>query len=164
MTSCTPRVIALCMILMVPASVQAEWLDSRRLTAQFGPYTYHYRHDPEHQAWTRMMGLEWEFRPQWIAGASVFRNSFDQDSQYVYVGKRWALPALGDNAYFKLSGGLLMGYRPPYHDKIPFNRNGVALAAVPAIGYQHDRFNVQLNILGTAGFLITFGYDLRTWD
>lgn len=162
---CVPRLLALTMIMAAPASLQAEsFADSRRVTAQFGPYTQHYNDDPDHENYTRMFGLEWEFRPQWIAGASTFRNSFSQHSQYVYAGKRWPLTVLGENAYFKLSGGLLLGYKRPYDDKIPFNRNGIALAAVPAVGYQFGRFNAQFNILGTAGFLITFGVDVLTWD
>jgi hypothetical protein len=39
------------------------------------------------------------------------------------------------------------------------NDNGFGLAILPAIGYQHRRANAQLVILGTAGLMLTFGYD-----
>lgn len=161
----THHAIAVFVLALAPPAAQAEWFqDSRRVMLQYGPYTHHYNDDPDHENRTRLIGLEWEFRPQWIAGATSFRNSFDQPSQYLYAGRRWPVRWFDENAYLKLSGGLLLGYKRPYDDNIPLNANGVALAALPALGYQFDRFSVQLNILGTAGVIVTFGYDVLQWD
>ena len=65
---------------------------------------------------------------RWLAGASHFNNSFDQKCQYLYFGKYWPLESIDSNLYFKLSGGVLLGYKEPYENKIPFNHNGVAPA------------------------------------
>ncbi len=58
------------------------------------------------------------------------------------------------------SGGVIVGYRKPYEDKIPFNHRGVAPAIVPGIGYQIGRFSLQMNVLGVAGLMFTLGYDI----
>jgi len=47
-----------------------------------------------------------------------------------------------------------------YEDKIPLNHNGTAPAIIAGIGYQFDRFNVQLNVLGASGLMFIFGYDI----
>ena len=36
----------------------------------------------------------------------------------------------------------------------------LAPGIVAGVGYQYDRFNAQLNALGTSGVMFTFGYDL----
>lgn len=147
-----------------PASYNPVLMESeQRLSVFIGPRVHHWRYDPEHNSNADMIGVNWEYRPNWFVGAAVFSNSFDQDSQYVYIGRRWWLPALGSGAYFKLTGGILAGYREPYEDKIPFNNNGIALAAIPALGYQWGRFHAQVNLLGNAGLMATFGVDVMRW-
>lgn len=132
-----------------------------RLSLQLGPSTYHYQPDPEHNNDTWLTGLELESSDRWLAGAVYFRNSFYQHSSYIYAGKRWFPDVLPENAYLKLTGGLLLGYREPYENKIPVNhREGIGLGILPAVGYQFERANVQLVLLGTAGLMMTFGVDL----
>ena len=93
-------------------------------------------------------------------GAAYFNNSFDQKCEYLYFGKSWPLESIDRNLYFKLTGGVLLGYKEPYENKIPFNHNGVAPGLVPALGYRFGDFNVQVNLLGTAAVMFTAGYDL----
>lgn len=135
-----------------------------RLMLQIAPIVVHYNPDPDHNNNPRLLGLEYETRTHWVAGGSSFRNSFDQPSSYWYVGKRWFLEPIHENLYFKLTAGVLLGYDDPYEDKIPFNKSGVAFAPLPAVGYQHKRFNAQLVLLGTSALMLTLGYDIKTWD
>ncbi|MEH6873755.1 MAG: hypothetical protein V7849_05025 [Candidatus Competibacter sp.] len=130
------------------------------LMVQGAPGVIHYHHDPEHADFSWLIGAEWQSSSRWLAGASYFNNSFDQKCQYLYFGKYWPLESIDSNLYFKLSGGVLLGYKEPYENKIPFNHNGVAPGLVPALGYRFGDFNVQVNLLGTAAVMFTAGYDL----
>ncbi|HXF15994.1 MAG TPA: hypothetical protein VN496_03265 [Burkholderiales bacterium] len=134
--------------------------DKSRLTLQISPYVYHVHHGV-HNDEPRMIGLEWEPAGSWLEyGATYFRNSFYQDSAYVYVGKRWFAADNEQGAFANVSGGLMYGYRGENADKVPFNHHGVGLAIIPAVGYQYRSFNTQLVFLGTAALMITFGFDL----
>ena len=59
-----------------------------------------------------------------------------------------------------MAGALLYGYKKPYENKLPINHDGYGIAIVPVIGYQFGRANVQLEFLGTAAAVITFGFDI----
>jgi len=132
-----------------------------RVMVQAAPDALHYSNSPEHTKYAWLIGAEYLRKDRWLAGYSYFNNSFGQKSHYIYGGYTWKLS--GEEAsywYAKLTAGVILGYKEPYEDKIPFNHNGVAPGIIPAIGYQYERFNLQLNVLGTAGLMLTFGYDL----
>jgi hypothetical protein len=123
---------------------------------QFSLYTRHWDPSPEHNDHQRMITLEARLRDQWLAGLSLFDNSFDQPTQLVYVGRTW--PLFGSpHFYLKLIGGLIHGYKEPYEDKIPFNGLGVAPAIVPSLGYRHRRVLVEVHFAGFAAMTVTAG-------
>lgn len=130
------------------------------LMLQAAPGVIHFDSDPEHTKYSWLVGLEWQSPSRWLVGASYFNNSFNQKCEYFYFGKSWPLDFISDKVFFKLTGGLLLGYKEPYEDKIPFNNNGIAPGAIPSLGYKYGDFNVQLNLLGGAGLMFTVGYDL----
>ena len=132
-----------------------------RLMLQFAPGVIHFDPSPDHVNHSWLVGAEYIWPKRWLAGFAYFNNSFGQKSQYAYGGYSWVLH--GDAAqylYLKLTGGVVIGYREPYEDKLPVNNNGIGLGVIPGLGYQYERFNVQMNVLGTAGLMFTFGYDL----
>jgi hypothetical protein len=137
--------------------------EGARLMFQLAPVVLHYQPDPDHNDYPWLVGFEYESRTHWSAGVASFRNSFDQPSSYWYAGKRWFLAPAAENLYVKLTGGLLLGYDAPYEDKIPLNRDGVALAVIPAVGYQFQGFNAQFVVLGGAGFMFSLGIDIARW-
>lgn len=138
-------------------------------------YTRHYSDDPRHNNHQRMINLEYIARsdygpawtdrafahaPQtrWLVGAAAFRNSFGQDSTYLYGGFRREIVSMEHTSiYVKLTGGLLHGYRGKYRDKIHFNRFGVAPAVLPSVGIDHRRINLELVPFGTAGLMVNIG-------
>ena len=126
---------------------------------QVGPYVYHLSHDARHNNEPWLVGVEWESASRWELGASFFKNSFYQPCVYIYGGKRWFLRSEDQGFYLKLTGGPLYGYKEPYENKVPVNDNGIGLAIIPAVGYQYKRANAQLVILGSAGLMLSFGYD-----
>jgi len=130
------------------------------LMVQLSPYSIHFNKGPEHTGDPWLVGVEWQDRSRWLAGYSYFNNSFDQKCHYIYGGYSWGFSDRHPNWYLKVTGGLLYGYKEPFEDKLPVNYNGLAPVIIPGLGYKVDRFNVQLNILGANGFMLTFGYDL----
>jgi hypothetical protein len=152
--------IALTVLGLCTRTAHADvFADGDHLMLQFGPYVYHHSYSAEHNNLPLLVGLEWESASRWELGASYFRNSFHQPCLYLYGGRRWFWRPADDGFYFKLTGGPLYGYKAPYDDKVPLNENGVGLAIIPAVGYQYQRANAQLVILGTAAIMFTFGYD-----
>ena len=119
-------------------------------------YTRHLDPEPDHVNTQNLLAVEVDFSNRWMAGASIFDNSFGQNSQFVYMGRSWRLLD-SEYWYFKLRGGLLHGYKEPYEDKIPLNGLGVAPVIVPALGFQYRHFVSELNVAGTAAVMFTVG-------
>jgi hypothetical protein len=159
-----PQTLLIPLVLLMALAVnnaQADiFAEGDLLMLQAAPGVIHFDPDPEHTKYSWLVGLEWQSPSRWLAGASYFNNSFNQKCQYLYFGKSWPLESINENLYFKLSGGVLLGYKEPYEDKIPLNNNGIAPGAVPSLGYKHGDFNVQLNLLGLSALMLTVGYDL----
>ena len=119
-------------------------------------YTTHYDPDPDHVDDQNMLGFELQMRDDSLWGLAMFDNSFGQDSQYLYVGRTYrALQS--DRWYYKLTGGLLHGYKEPYEDKIPLNNLGVAPVIIPAIGYRNKHVFAEFSQLGLAAGMIVVG-------
>jgi hypothetical protein len=150
-----------CGLLVTITKTEAAEPSTGTLTLKFGPGVYHFEKSDEHNDRPWLVGASWEFPSGWNVGGAHFRNSFSQPSQYLYVGKRWFPTALPDPVYVNLTGGIMVGYKRPYDNKIPFNHSrGFAPALLPALGYQFERSNVQVIPLGTAGVILTLGLDL----
>lgn len=119
-------------------------------------YTKHWDSDPDHTNHQKLIGPELVFENDFLVGLAIFRNSFDQPSQFVYIGKTWPL-FHSKYFYFKVVGGLLHGYKDPYEDKIPLNGLGVAPAILPSFGFRYKRVMLEAQIAGTAAITITGG-------
>lgn len=123
---------------------------------QISLYTVHWDPEPEHNNDQNMVTVEARLQRDWLAGLSVFDNSYDQSSQLLYVGKTW--PVLDSpHWYFKLIGGLIHGYDYPYDDKIPLNGLGIAPAIIPSLGFRHRHLIVEAHFAGLAAMTVTAG-------
>ncbi len=120
-------------------------------------YTKHFDPDPEHDNTQGLINFEAWNADGWHAGFAWFDNSFGQDSQYLYVGKAWEL-GKPDHFYWRVTAGLLHGYKDEYEDKIPLNSLGVAPAIVPTLGYRYKRVFAEYQQLGLAAGMITAGF------
>ena len=135
-----------------PDAPKYRWL------IQTSVYTDHFDTEQAHTNNQKLIGIEWWAPGNWLLGAASFRNSFDQPSQYVYMGKLWrpwdSLPLV----HVKLTWGILHGYKGEYKDKVPLNSDsGYAPLLLPSIGLSGKRFTTDLVIFGTAGALVTVG-------
>lgn len=121
-------------------------------------YTSHFSPDPDHTNHQWLIGLELHNPERWLTGFARFKNSFDQDSHYLYVGREFPFWQAGDATFrAKLTGGLLHGYRGEFRDKIPFNRYEVAPALLPTVGVRWQRLETDLIVFGAAGLMVTAG-------
>lgn len=152
-----PIGILLLGLYLLMAAGKASAVEIKEWRFQTSVYTYHWSFDPEHVSNSKLLNLEFETTKKWIYGFAWFDNSFGQPSQYLYAGYSWKL--FDKNwAYFKLTGGLLHGYKEPYDNKIPLNSLGVAPAIVPTFGLKYKRVFGEIQILGTAALTATVGF------
>ncbi len=139
-------------------AIHAATEDAWQWQIHTSAYTQHYSHNPLHNNHQRLINLEAYNAHDWLAGIAVFDNSFNQPSQYVYIGRSFhpinSLPDL----HVKVTGGLIHGYKDSYKDKIPLNALGVAPAILPSIGYSYKQATSEIIFLGTAGVMLTVGY------
>ena len=123
------------------------------------PYTHHLRYNQDHQqVWA--IGLEQEAKDQTLLGLTAFSNSFGQPSAYAYYGHVFRhVWDQADPLYFKLTGGLVYGYKAPHDNILPINQNGFSPVIIPAMGWRVDQsLSLQMNVLGLAAvmFMLTF--------
>lgn len=131
---------------------------------QVAPFALHWNNDSEHKH-VYLLGIERSqsevssrvAADETLWGVSAFRNSFGQSSAYAYLGYRWnhlfGYPAL----FFKLTGGLLYGYKKPYENKVPLNYHGFSPGIIPTVGYRlTPSDSVQVGVLGTAGAIFMY--------
>ena len=133
-------------------------LELSHVLVQTSLYTDHFSPDPEHINNQRLIGVELHNPDLWFTGAARFKNSFNQDSIYLYVGRELPMWESGDTRIrAKLSAGALHGYRGEYRDKIPFNRYEIAPAILPTLGVSWKRLEADLIVFGAAGLMMSAG-------
>ncbi|CAM3588339.1 sn-glycerol-3-phosphate transporter [Parendozoicomonas haliclonae] len=117
-------------------------------------HTIHFHHNDEHNDRQNLIGIE-RRDASTVMGATVFKNSFNQDSQYIYWGKRFPLQDSEYGLRARVTFGLLHGYRGEYKNKIPLNRFGVAPAILPSLGYTTRYIEGDVVLLGINALLFT---------
>lgn len=122
---------------------------------QASVYTRHFSSDSDHNDHQHLIGLERNEASGLVYGAASFRNSFEQDSAYAYIGKRYE--SADYPVYVKITGGLIYGYRGEYRDKIPLNRFGIAPAIIPSVGVHFGPVTTELVLLGTSATMVNVG-------
>jgi hypothetical protein len=133
--------------------------DGDAIFVQTSIWTLHFSPDEDHSNNQRLLNVELDKASGWAFGIAAFRNSFDQPSQYLYAGYIWDVPKTRDLAYFKLTGGLLHGYKGEHQDAVPYNSRGVSPAILPIIGIKYKRVQSELTLFGTAGMMFSVGVN-----
>ena len=125
---------------------------------QVGAYD-HYGNKEKYKGRPLFGGIEYHRKDRLIIGFSIFNNSFDQFSQYAYVGKAYHPWQKHPAFRFKLTIGVAHGYEGENHKVLPIRWGdawGVGL--VPTIGYQRDRLGVDLGLLSASGLMLLVGF------
>jgi len=152
------RWFALITCLALPvATLAATDTNDYRWQLRTSVYTTHFDHDPEHNNRSRLLGLDYypKSRPGWLVGGSTFRNSWDQQSVYIYGGRRYEW--IPGHLYGKLTAGVLYGWRGEHQDAILLNQLGVAPAIIPAIELRAGRFTGEFVVFGINGLMVNMG-------
>lgn len=139
------------------ASGPVQAAEDHRWLLQTSAYTTHFHDNPEHNNHQHLVSLEYQRSDQWVIGGSAFDNSFGQPAQYAYIGRLFRPLDSAPLVHFKLTGGLIHGYKDQYKDKIPLNSQGVAPAIIPAIGLSGKHLSGEVNFFGLAGLMVTMG-------
>lgn len=140
------------------ASAQTDTFEGWEVS--FSPYTLHFHPSEDHKP-VVSLGLLKGLEGNWIAGGSVFSNSFGQPSAYLFLGQRYVNPFGWDKWYLQWNAGVLYGYVGEYKDKVPFNYKGFSPGFVPSIGYQFtDRIYGELDLLGNSGLMFTVVFPI----
>ena len=153
-----PVVLALPMVLTQHA-LAAFLKEGDELYLQTSLYTVHFDPAEDHNNHQRLLNAELVKASGWIIGLALFQNSFGQPSQYLYGGYHWTLPRTRELSYFKLTGGLLHGYKGEHQDAVPFNEYGVSPAILPSLGVKYKRFQSELTLFGTSGVMWSVGVN-----
>jgi hypothetical protein len=118
----------------------------------------HFSSSDDHEGPPILVSAEIIKKNNWFYGLSLFNNSFGQFSQYAYIGKEFKLDMIFKGLRSKLSAGIIYGYTGEFEDKVPFNYNGFAPAIIPGLGYQKDKWGVDVYLMGNSGLLLGVGY------
>lgn len=150
----------LAIALLFPAGISAgeDGLE-RPWYLQGGGYV-HYEDSDDYEGPPLVLGLEHHWPSDWLAGLTLFNNSFGQFSQYGYLGRQFhpleALPGLR----LKLTVGIVQGYRGEHFDALPIRwEERWGLGVVPSIGYQKGRVGVDVAFLKESAVLFLLGYQ-----
>jgi hypothetical protein len=152
--------LALLATLMLPVAATAQH-NPEGLQLRISPYTVHFSDSDEHKD---AMGLSLArvAADGWMAGGAVFRNSFGQPCVYGFVGREYQNPFGWANTYWSWSAGVVYGYKPPFEDKVPLNKNGFSPVFVPSVGYRlRPDLALEVGMLGTSGLSFSVVMDLR---
>lgn len=138
----------------------AEPWRTDRFYLETSVYTRHFHYDPAHNDDQNLILAEWNVTEQWLVGAALLDNSFNQPTQYVYGGYRFRPLENLQPFYLKISAGIIHGYKDEYQDKIPMNGSGYAPVIIPTVGYCLNRFCSELVFFGAAGVMATVGVTI----
>lgn len=103
-----------------------------------------------------LLAIEYQNDDDWVFGISEFKNSHNQQTEFLYLGRRWYLIKEMPNLYFKLMAGALHGYTGAYKDSIPMNGSGTAPALIPSVGVDYQYLNLEIHSF-YGGVMVTSG-------
>jgi hypothetical protein len=162
------RMILSLIVANLAVSSWAQQLDtapaekSNLLRLQFSPYTHHYTFDAAHRD-VVMIGLEREYPNAKLDGITLFRNSFGQESLYIYPWGGAYRSIVGVKPLtFKWTAGLIYGYVDSFENKVPLNYKGFSPGLIFGLAYEfRPGWSVQVNFLGTAAAMFEISAPLN---
>ncbi|MBA2960908.1 MULTISPECIES: hypothetical protein [Ramlibacter] len=151
---------ALLAILLLPLAASAGY-DPEGLQLRISPYTLHFSDSPEHKD-AMGVSLARVRSDGWMFGGAAFRNSFGQPCVYAFGGREYQNPFGWADTYWSWTAGIVYGYKPPYDNKVPLNKNGFSPVIVPSLGYRlRPDLAVEVGMLGTSGLTFSVVMNLR---
>lgn len=119
-------------------------------------YTRHFGGNTSLNNHQHLLALEYQNDDDWVFGITGFQNSHNQQTEFLYAGRRWYLIKDISSLYFKLMAGALHGYAGAYKHSIPMNGSGTAPALIPSIGVDYHFLNIEVHSF-YGGLMVTSG-------
>lgn len=158
-SSITFLVVALLCVSAASSAESETYGSATSWYVQVGTYE-HYRNKEKYKGKRLFGSIEYNREDKLILGFSVFNNSFDNVSQYAYVGKNYYPWEKWPAVRVKITMGIARGYEGENHKVLPIRwGDSWGIGFVPAIGYQRHRVGFDLAVLGESGLLFLVGYE-----
>ena len=121
--------------------------------------TRHRNPREEHDTSPELINIELWLKNNWHGGVAFLENSYNQPTQYLYVGKAWDIFG-SQHFYWRLTGGLIHGYVDEHEDKVPLNYNGFSPGIIPAIGAKYKNVFTEVQAGGISVIMWTVGFSI----
>ena len=99
-------------------SVGLHFDESDHVYFQTSLYTKHFNPKPDHNNNQKLIDLQWHWKNKYLAGFSYFRNSFDQPTEFLYLGKTGISRTLQTYCTLRWPEALY-GYKGEHKEDIP---------------------------------------------
>lgn len=124
-------------------------------------YTHHYSNKDYQNNQQQLIGIERHYSNSKLNGIAFFKNTYDQNTIYIYSGQNYYLSKFGKTEITaKLTYGIVHGYDDEngkyntwMHDMETFP------ALVFAVGFRRKPFRVEIIPFADAGIIITGGLE-----
>ena len=135
--------------------------DLSRTEFVLSPFTYHFSGREGHTN-VFLLGASRVDTEGWLAGASLFRNSFGQPSAYAFVGHEYVEPWGLRSFYYAWTAGLIYGYKGEHKDEIKPNLAGFSPGLIPRVGYQMTpNASFEVASLGFAALMFNLNFKIK---
>ena len=155
-----PRLILILLVFLLSKTVSAEESEPEhvRYYMQIGGYI-HFSSREDHDGPPVLVAVERSKSSNYYYGLALFNNSFNQFSQFLYVGREFPWQRVHETFRFRLSFGLVHGYRDEFEDELPLNYKGFSPGLVPSIGFKRNGVGFDMALLSNAGLMLSVGYE-----
>ena len=150
--------VLLIFLLSKPAIAEESEAERVRYYVQIGGYI-HFSSREEHDGPPVLVAVERSKSSNYYYGLALFNNSFNQFSQFLYFGREFPWQRVHETFRFRLSFGLVHGYRDEFEDELPLNYKGFSPGLVPSIGFKRNRVGFDMALLSNAGMTFSVGYE-----
>ena len=147
-----------CCLITNPVKAEESKFWPQSFEIQTSLYTRHFNpsaeaNDNNHQD---LISLSAITQDGYLYGISKFHNSFNQDTEYLYLGKEFHPLAAAPYIHIKATLGAIHGYAGTHQNAIPLNRMGMAPAIIPSVGIDKGYFTMDV-VCFWAGLMLTSG-------
>lgn len=151
--------ISILIIIFIVTPLSAAELENYYLQTSF--YTYHYSSKEYQNNKQQLIGIERHYSNSELNGIAFFKNTYDQNTIYIYTGQNYSLHNFGKTEITaKFTYGIVHGYDDEngkyntwMHDMETFP------ALVFAVGLRRKPYRLEIIPFADAGIIITGGLE-----
>jgi len=151
--------ISTLLIIFIVNPLSAAELENYYLQTSF--YTHHYSNKEYQNNQQHLIGIERHYSNNQLNGIAFFKNTYDQNTIYIYSGKNYYLSKLGNTEITaKLTYGIVHGYDDENGKYSTWMHDmGTFPALVFAVGLRKKPYRLEIIPFADAGIIITGGLE-----